>query len=64
MLREGEELMMSPLVADDKPAKDDNDDGDGDIQNSLELGDRRQETQTTGNIGGFFGWTTRHTHQN
>jgi len=64
MVREGEELMMSPLVADDKPAKDDNDDGDGDIQNSLELGDRRQETQTTGSIGGFFGRTTRHKHQN
>jgi len=60
MLREGEKLMMSPLVVDDGPAKEG--DVDGDIQNSLELGDRRQETQAS--IGGLFGRTARHKHQN
>jgi len=60
MLREGEELMMSPLVVDDESAKDDG--RDGDIQNSLEHGDRRHETQAS--IAGLLGRTTRHKHQN
>lgn len=58
-----ETILMSPLIVSDGSVKDNDDSGVVGVQDTLELTDRRRETQTS-NGGGLFGWTTGHKHQN